>query len=57
MGKFEFFIRNDLIICISVDHPTDQQKLIIGSAQESIFETEDFGESWNVLAEGGQPKR
>jgi photosystem II stability/assembly factor-like uncharacterized protein len=50
-----FVLKNDYITYIS-NQPTDELKLVIGSLNQSIYETTNFGESWDVLAEEGQIK-
>ncbi|MFC0470842.1 F510_1955 family glycosylhydrolase [Halalkalibacter kiskunsagensis] len=55
-ASLNFELESDYIMYIS-NHPTDEQKLIIGSLNQSIYETTNFGGSWEVLAEEGQKKK
>ncbi|MFC0560145.1 F510_1955 family glycosylhydrolase [Halalkalibacter alkalisediminis] len=53
--SLNFKLEDDYIMYIS-NHPTDDQRIIIGSVHQSIYETTDFGGTWEVLAEEGQRK-
>ncbi|MDT8861595.1 hypothetical protein N0O92_15360 [Alkalihalobacillus sp. MEB130] len=45
-------LHEDVVTYIAV-HPKDERKLIVGTAGQSIYQTEDFGESWERLATEG----
>ncbi|ADC52085.1 BNR repeat-containing protein (plasmid) [Alkalihalophilus pseudofirmus OF4] len=54
-ASLNFKIDDDYIMYIS-NHPADDQKLVLGSMNQSIYETNDFGRSWELLAEEGKRK-
>ncbi|WP_236611086.1 F510_1955 family glycosylhydrolase [Halalkalibacterium ligniniphilum] len=54
--SLNFQLEDDAIMLIS-GHPLDESSLIVASHQQNIYETKNFGESWETLAEEGRPLR